>query len=522
MIIDDNMNVWHSPRRKIAARVELYNNFTLVNTFTPGDALKSFDVERVGGEGKFFGFGISQKVELKLVDKNRAINIEKGYSLKCYLGTDENYLINPFTTFYVEEVDRDENTNELKIIAYDAIYDLSNYTYNDILPDVNSEDYNLTYSISGILTLITMHFITKKDMKIVNFTMPEGDTSFYLSGQPNCEGSETLRELLDAIAEATQTIYYINNNKTLVFKALDKEGAANLVIGKDIYMELDSKTSRTITSVVSATELGDNVGTNAAEGETQYVRDNPFWELHEDIAALVDAAVEKVSGLTIAQFDCTWRGDGRLEPGDKISIVAKDDSYITSYLINDTISYSGGLSQKTYWSFEGGESAHTNPTTLGGALKKTYAKVDKANKEIEIVAGETAAIKLTTETVQTSVSKMDEDMTGVITEVNTKVTAEDVSYSIQTAMGEGVERVTTTTGFTFNEEGLHINKENSEITTSITEDGMTVYREDDEVLVANNLGVKAEDLHATTFLIIGNNSRLEDYGSRTGCFWIGK
>ncbi|MBE6782978.1 MAG: hypothetical protein E7536_03085 [Ruminococcaceae bacterium] len=61
-----------------------------------------------------------------------------------------------------------------------------------------------------------------------------------------------------------------------------------------------------------------------------------------------------------------------------------------------------------------------------------------------------------------------------------------------------------------------------EIKTQITEDGMTVYKNDEEVLVANNEGVKAEDLHATTYLIIGTNSRFEDYGNgRTGCFWIG-
>ena len=50
-------------------------------------------------------------------------------------------------------------------------------------------------------------------------------------------------------------------------------------------------------------------------------------------------------------------------------------------------------------------------------------------------------------------------------------------------------------------------------------------KNDDEVLVADHDGVKAEDLHATTYLIIGKNSRFEDYKSglqqRTGCFWIG-
>ena len=75
---------------------------------------------------------------------------------------------------------------------------------------------------------------------------------------------------------------------------------------------------------------------------------------------------------------------------------------------------------------------------------------------------------------------------------------------------------------TFNDEGMTISRSGSEMTTKITEDGMTVYRDNQEVLVADNVGVKATNLHATTYLIIGTNSRFEDYdnGARTGCFWI--
>ena len=52
---------------------------------------------------------------------------------------------------------------------------------------------------------------------------------------------------------------------------------------------------------------------------------------------------------------------------------------------------------------------------------------------------------------------------------------------------------------------------------------MTICRNSNEVLVADNLGVKAEDLHAITFLIVGDNSRFENFkGNRTGCFYIGK
>ena len=102
------------------------------------------------------------------------------------------------------------------------------------------------------------------------------------------------------------------------------------------------------------------------------------------------------------------------------------------------------------------------------------------------------------------------------------MTAEDVKLEIKSELSNGVTKVETTTGFTFNDEGLTVSKSGSEMTTQITEDGMTVFRDNTAVLIANNVGVDAVNLHATTYLIIGNNSRFEDYGEdRTGCFWIG-
>ena len=64
------------------------------------------------------------------------------------------------------------------------------------------------------------------------------------------------------------------------------------------------------------------------------------------------------------------------------------------------------------------------------------------------------------------------------------------------------------------------------MTTTITEDGMAVYRDETEVLTADNTGVYATNLHAKTFLIVGKYSRFEDYINqdnepRTGCFWLG-
>ena len=80
--------------------------------------------------------------------------------------------------------------------------------------------------------------------------------------------------------------------------------------------------------------------------------------------------------------------------------------------------------------------------------------------------------------------------------------------------------------FTLNDDGMTIegtsDDNNSKIKTNISNNGMTVYANDDEKLKADDKGVEATDLHAKTYLIIGGNSRLENYGdNRTGCFWIG-
>ena len=102
------------------------------------------------------------------------------------------------------------------------------------------------------------------------------------------------------------------------------------------------------------------------------------------------------------------------------------------------------------------------------------------------------------------------------------MTSEAVELQIKSAMENGTSKVVTETGFTFDANGMTVEKSGSEMKTQITEDGMTVYQNNDAVLTANNQGVDAKNLHATTYLIVGGRSRFENFGeNRTGCFWIG-
>ena len=682
----------NSVSRQFEARVELLDGSTILNTFTYDGALQSITIERAGDESCFFGFGICEKLTLKLRDKERAINVLKGNRLDVSLGVGYDYLY-PFPAFNVEEVTRDENTNALTITAYDVIYKANSLKVSDMQLPKSYTILGFATSASSLLGIpIKLDGLTDQEF---NVEYPNG---------ANFDGTESIRDALNDVAEATGTIYFVNNNWELVFKKLDIAGDPVLAIDKSKYFTLSAKTKYTLTGITSATELGDNVTVGTTVGAHQYLRDNAFLELRDDIATLLNNIFSKVNGLSMYQFDLAFRGNFLLECGDKISITTKDNDVINCYILNDTITYNGGLNGKISWTYNAGQGeTASNPANIGEAIKQTYARVDKQQKQITLLASDvnsqteiikktvkqvdveyylststTSAIggewsttapewqagkymwsrqkvtytdgtsitrnatciagaqgaegtngrgitSVTTEyyistsqtelvggewseaqpqweegkyiwtrskivynnptsteyttavcdaawaqinaitgqqkiittdisqlkveknnisaSVATIVEKQSDidstivDMQQGITEQNASnsaqfetltnkvdatMTSEQVQLAISTEVAKGASKVTTSTGFTFDDNGLTINKSDSEMSTNIDEDGMSIFRNSEEVLTADNTGVNATNLHATTYLIIGTNSRFEDYGSnRTGCFWIG-
>ena len=89
---------------------------------------------------------------------------------------------------------------------------------------------------------------------------------------------------------------------------------------------------------------------------------------------------------------------------------------------------------------------------------------------------------------------------------------------------DGVEKVTTTTGFTFDKDGLTIDKTGADTKTVVDEDGMTVYSktgsENSILLNVDSQGVQTENLHVRTYTQIGSHSRLQDYEDGTAIFYI--
>lgn len=118
-----------------------------------------------------------------------------------------------------------------------------------------------------------------------------------------------------------------------------------------------------------------------------------------------------------------------------------------------------------------------------------------------------------------SVDQLTEDMTEL------KQNSEEITISVQKILTEGISSVTTTTGYTFNADGLRISKSGYEIVNLLDNTGMYVTRSGDPMLQANADGVIATDVTVRNYLIMGTHARFEDYSdgtdsARTGCFWI--
>lgn len=134
-----------------------------------------------------------------------------------------------------------------------------------------------------------------------------------------------------------------------------------------------------------------------------------------------------------------------------------------------------------------------------------------------------ASVVLGVDSLNATVSNQANDINGLQERMGAiEVKSDDVSITVKNILDNGVDKVTTETGYTFKEDGLLIHKTGDEIENKLDHTGMYVTRAGETILQANNTGVVATDVTVRNYLIIGTHARFEDYGDgRTACFYIG-
>lgn len=125
-----------------------------------------------------------------------------------------------------------------------------------------------------------------------------------------------------------------------------------------------------------------------------------------------------------------------------------------------------------------------------------------------------------------------ENVATIESRVSTLETSEAYNISvIRDIQINGVSQVTTSTGFTFDENGLNIEKTGAKTKSKLDESALeiidTTGSSNESLLFAgydSSLGetvVKTKNIKVDKYMTIGTHSRFEDYESGTGCFYIG-
>ena len=126
----------------------------------------------------------------------------------------------------------------------------------------------------------------------------------------------------------------------------------------------------------------------------------------------------------------------------------------------------------------------------------------------------------------------------------TELSSSDFKVQIENIQNNGVDKITTSMGYTFNDKGLNINRDNADTGTIVDEAGVQVidktgyqetdilyagYIKEDNTKYSDYVGqtiVSTTNLIVRNYLVVGDNSRFENYknpilgGQGTGAFEI--
>lgn len=242
-----------------------------------------------------------------------------------------------------------------------------------------------------------------------------------------------------------------------------------------------------------------NITAATPQGQIQQMR-SYLYQLIGDLQFALDSAEKNVAAVVNSSSYAVSNSDGNEEKqaqdafNEIKSLIIKSADIVNSYYTQMLLKLNGEyFAESDFGTFV--ESTEATIFASDSLLKTTVSKVEELSGELDAVRESQTTIEQNTNSVKIQVDRLTES---------------------------GATKVTTSKNFTFDDDGLKVSDSGNLLTTKVSENGMTVSYSDSEMLTANSDGVKAKNLHASTYLTVGDRSRFENYGTdRTGCFWIG-
>ena len=480
--------------------------------------MKCLDIEikasSVGNAEAIVGFAIVGEAVAGVSDVGDASLIRSPkFGVKAPGDTDYSYV--EYGTHIIKEKEFDEEQGTILLECYDQML-LSMVPY-DLALEYPAEPTEETPAITvkGLLDAICARLGWKK--KYTSFV-----NSDVVIDEEKYDATYTFRDVLDEIAQAAGgMIAFVGEELDVIYPkdngdVIDSSNLKTLKMGAG-YGPVNS-------IVLARSPQEDNIYRQDGDSVKEYgiteirIENNQIIDSHRE--DFIEGIFGALFGLRFETYELESFGIGYLKLGDIFTIQTPDGERHTALMLCDDLKITQGLTEESRLEApEVTETDYKAASETDRVLNKTVLTVNKQSQEIAALVSKTETIGNTVDGLETTVTHMSEVM----------IDADSVDIKIAEAVG-GIDSIETSTGYTFDKEGLHIQKRiDGEVVgmeNRLDNTGMYVKNEGDDILTANNEGVDAVNLKSRQYLIIGDNSRFENYnngkdGKRTACFYIG-
>jgi len=256
------------------------------------------------------------------------------------------------------------------------------------------------------------------------------------------------------------------------------------------------------------------------EGENTYhITGNPFlvFEKPEDATQIAEAVMASLEKIRYTPMTVTVPLDGKVDVGDILFVTDITGKNHTCYVMERQIS-GHTMTLKCTGSGEKNATAQTgmNIRSLSGKVMRLHTDIQGLRAENADAKGNLAAMALTVDGIEGKVASFDGVQENI---ANLRQDAKSLELELRSIRENGTDRVVTSTGYTFSDEGLRIQKSGQEMENRLDHTGMTVSRSGRAILQADHRGVTAVDVTVGNFLAVAH-ARFESYENGTACFYI--
>lgn len=453
------------------------------------------------------------KSAMKQLDIDSNVLIPIGTILRYQFGVkvDEEYEYIDFGNYIVKSIEKQEDTMSYKIVCYDKML-LSMYEYKslDVVYPISVRDY-----INELCNHIGLVFANAND-EFANYDKIIQSDLYKDLGY-------TYRDVFDELAQVTASTICLNDNDEVEIRYItETNDEIDEEYLKDVNVNFGEKFGAVNTIVLSRAGNSDNIYYPEELPENPYeirISENQIMNFN-DRDTYLPAIYEKLNGLEFYTNDFVSTGICYYDVCDKYNVKIGDTTY-SCIMFNHEMMVTQGLEENVY-------------TELPEQTETDYKKADKTDRKINqatlIVDKQNNLIQGVVQTVEGSASydltqdtqyqpnkeyyKFDmseyvllqegvdynvgDDIVGNVYEYNftegleervsrnelnidsQKTTIDIISTNINTENGD-VESVKTTTGYTFDKDGLKIKKDINDY-NSLHDNTGSYYKDGDTIL----------------------------------------